>query len=116
MILSIDAIKHNKISSLGLEKQQQQQQQRQQERGEDGHITTNLSNIPPVIDTMHQVYSFIGLPMYEIAEQDASAKNTRDYSHDPIDEDCRLMLQEYYQPYNVLLMKVLKCNISWAQY
>ncbi len=116
MILSIDAIKHNKISSLGLEKQQQQQQQRQQERGEDGHITTNLSNIPTVIDTMHQVYSFIGLPMYEIAEQDASAKNTRDYSHDPIDEDCRLMLQEYYQPYNVLLMKVLKCNISWAQY
>ena len=111
MVLSIDAIKKKKMK-----KTDEQEPITVEENINNSSDNSSNNSNTTVIDTMHQVYSFIGLPMYEIEEKETTPKNTRDYRHDPIDDESRRLLQDYYQPYNMLLMKILKCDISWAHY
>jgi hypothetical protein len=56
-----------------------------------------------VNQSMAGVYSFIDLPPHDI--EDVEPKNTRAY--DPLDQDVRVLLQQFYEPYNQRLFELL---------
>jgi hypothetical protein len=60
--------------------------------------------------TMEKVFQFIGIPYEEIA--DTNAKNTRAYQR-KINEETKVLLEEFYKPYNERLFRALGYNISW---
>lgn len=59
--------------------------------------------------TLEDVFDYLALPPHDIVDLDA--KNTRKY--EPMPEDCRRALQEFYAPYNAKLFELLGRTLVW---
>jgi len=59
---------------------------------------------------MDEVFAHIGLPPSDVG--DLAAKNTRNYSHQPMQEDIKSKLQRFYAPFNERLFALLNRTIT----
>ncbi len=59
--------------------------------------------------TMKQVYSFLGLPDYQLSKY----KKFNVTSHPPISDDLYSKLKEFYRPYNQELEEYLGMKFDW---
>lgn len=64
---------------------------------------------PHVQKTMDIVFDYLGLPESDVA--DVSPKNTRQYDEMP--EDCRQILNDFYEPFNHRLWTLLQRQLEW---
>lgn len=65
-----------------------------------------------VANTMASVYSFVGLPSFDIVGVgDATPKNTRDYK--PMPDEARERLRKFYAPHNARLYEMIGRDLGW---
>ena len=69
----------------------------------------NSNNNDNIQKNIEKVLSFIGIPPHDI--DDLEPKNTRNY--EPMSETTRRRLEQFYEPYNQRLWKLLNRNIDW---
>lgn len=60
--------------------------------------------------TLHQVYDFLGLPAYDLAEY----KKYNSGSYSPAETEIRAELAKFYAPYNRELEELLGRSLSWS--
>ena len=60
-------------------------------------------------DTLNKVFEYLNIPPHDLI--DSEAKNTRKY--DPILEEAKCLLDDFYEPFNLKLFELLGKELQW---